>query len=142
MNLFPVPLPTVNAALNGTSAFLLAVGYLFIRQQKIFLHKISMGLAFFVSILFLISYLTYHASHGSTPFPGTGWIRPVYFSILISHTLLAVLIVPLAIRTLDLAIRNRFEEHKRIAHWSWPIWMYVSVTGVVVYWMLYRMEWR
>jgi len=134
-------LPTVNATLNGSSALLLILGYLSVRSQKIQLHKLFMSLAFITSILFLVSYLTYHYYHGSTPFPAGGWIRLVYFSILISHTALAILIVPLAIRTLYLAIRRRYQEHQRIARLTFPLWLYVSVTGVVVYWMLYQVRW-
>ncbi len=135
-------LPTVNAFLNGTSALLLCTGYFFIRNQNRRAHAACMGLAFCTSILFLISYLTYHAHHGTTRFPGTGWIRPVYFAILVSHTLLAIVIVPLALRTLFLALRGRFDSHKKLARWTFPTWVYVSVTGVVVYWMLYRINWR
>ena len=135
-------LPSVNAVLNGTCAVLLVAGYLFIRRKAVLAHRACMASAFFVSILFLISYLTYHAMHGSTRFPGTGWIRPAYFAILISHTVLAVLIVPLVLRTLYLALRNRFEAHRQIARWTLPLWLYVSVTGVVVYWMLYRVRWN
>ncbi len=134
-------LPTVNALLNGTSALLLVAGFLSIRSKKIQAHGIWMSLAFLTSILFLASYLTYHAFHGSTRFPGTGTIRGIYLAILVSHTTLAVLIVPLSIRTLYLALRRRFEEHQRIARWTFPIWLYVSVTGVIVYWMLYRVDW-
>lgn len=133
--------PTVNATLNGTTALFLTSGYFFIRKGKVEIHTLCMGLAFLVSILFLASYLLYHALAGSTRFPGTGWVRPVYFTILISHTLLAIGIVPLAIRTLYLAVRNRLEEHRRIARWTLPLWLYVSVTGVVVYGMLYRVSW-
>ena len=135
-------LPMINAVLNGTCAVLLVAGYLFIRRKAVRAHKACMATAFLVSILFLISYLTYHSMHGSTRFSGTGWIRPAYFAILISHTVLAVMIVPLVIRTLYLALRNRFEAHRRIARWTLPLWLYVSVTGVVVYWMLYRMRWN
>ena len=134
-------LPTVNAFLNGTSALLLTAGYLFIRSKKVQIHRVCMSLAFLTSSLFLISYLTYHYFHGATRFPGHGWVRPTYFTILISHTLLAVLIVPLALRTLYLALRSRFNEHRRIARWTLPLWLYVSVTGVVVYGMLYRVKW-
>ena len=134
-------LPSVNAVLNGTCAVLLVAGYLFIRRKAVQAHRACMATAFFVSILFLISYLTYHAVHGSTRFPGTGWIRPTYFAILISHTVLAVVIVPLVLRTFYLALRNRFEAHRRIARWTLPLWLYVSVTGVVVYVMLYRIRW-
>ena len=135
-------LPTLNAALNGTCAALLTAGLLFIRRNNVRAHQRAMELAFGVSVLFLISYLTHHALHGSTRFPGIGWTRPLYFTILISHTILAVAIVPLAIRTLQLGLRGRFEEHTRLARWTLPLWLYVSVTGVVVYWMLYRMTWR
>ena len=131
-------LPSLNAALNGTTAFLLTVGYLCIRRRWIAAHRICMVSAFIASTLFFASYLTYHAHAGSVRFQGTGWIRPVYFAILISHTLLAVLIVPLALRTLYLAARGRFEAHRRIARWTLPLWLYVSVTGLVVYGMLYR----
>ena len=134
-------LPTINAVLNGTCAVLLVAGYLFIRRKAVQAHRDCMATAFLFSVLFLISYLTYHAVHGSTRFPGTGWVRPAYFAILISHTVLAVVIVPLVIRTLYLALRNRFEAHRRIARWTLPLWLYVSVTGVVVYFMLYRMRW-
>ena len=134
-------LPTVNAFLNGTSALLLMAGFLFIKNKKVQTHRICMTLAFLTSLLFLASYLTYHAAHGATRFPGHGAARPIYFTILISHTLLAILIVPLAVRTLYLALRNRFDPHKRIARWALPLWLYVSITGVVVYWMLYRVDW-
>ena len=134
-------LPTVNAFLNGTSALLLVSGVLFIRRKNIQMHGMLMSLAFFTSILFLISYLTYHAFHGSTHFAGSGWIRGAYFALLVSHTILAIVIVPLAIRTIYLAIRNRIQEHERLARWTFPLWLYVSVSGVVVYWMLYRVSW-
>ncbi|MBI3333223.1 MAG: DUF420 domain-containing protein, partial [Candidatus Omnitrophica bacterium] len=134
-------LPTLNAALNAASALLLTAGFLFIRSRKIQAHRACMVAAFITSILFLISYLTYHWLHGATRFPGAGWIRPVYFSILISHTLLAILIVPMAIRALALALQSRFAEHKRIARWTFPLWLYVSVTGVLVYLMLYQVNW-
>jgi len=141
MNLSVSLLPTVNAALNGTCTILLLLGYLAIRKKKVPLHRLCMVLAFFTSILFLVSYLTYHAFHGATRFPGKGWIRPVYFSILISHTVLAILIVPLVLRTLYLAMRSRFEAHRRIARLTLPLWLYVSVTGVAVYWILYQVQW-
>lgn len=134
-------LPGVNATLNATCAILLLAGYLCIRRRNVATHAACMGAAFGVSILFLISYLTYHFLHGSTRFQGTGWVRPVYFAILISHTLLAVAIVPLALRTLFLAVRNRLAEHTRLARWTLPLWLYVSVTGVVVYLMLYQIDW-
>jgi len=131
-------LPTLNAALNGTSAVLLALGYLFIRRKKVDLHKACMVSAFVTSTLFLVSYLFYHYHAGSTPFPGEGWTRPVYFAILISHVMLATTTLPLAIVTLARGLRGRFEKHRRIARWALPIWLYVSVTGVVVYLMLYH----
>jgi len=131
-------LPTLNAALNGTSAVLLALGYLFIRRKKVDLHKACMVSAFVTSTLFLVSYLFYHYHAGSKAFPGEGWTRPVYFAILISHVMLATVTLPLAIVTLARGLRGRFEKHRRIARWALPIWLYVSVTGVVVYLMLYH----
>lgn len=115
------------------------VGYLFIRRKKVMAHKLCMLSAFTTSTLFLISYLTYHFQVGSVPFKGQGWIRAVYFTILISHTVLAAVIVPLVMLTLFRALKGRFAHHKRIARWTLPLWLYVSVTGVVVYWMLYRL---
>ncbi|MCH6569125.1 MAG: DUF420 domain-containing protein [Acidobacteriota bacterium] len=131
-------LPTLNAALNGTSAVLLTLGYLFIRRKKVNLHKACMVSAFVISTLFLVSYLTYHYHAGSKPFPGEGWTRPLYFAILISHVILATVTLPLSIVTLARGVRGRFEKHRSIARWALPIWLYVSVTGVVVYLMLYR----
>ena len=128
----------MNAALNGTSAVLLAAGYLCIRRRRIGAHRRLMVSAFVVSTLFLCSYIVYHANVGSRPFTGQGWVRPVYFTILISHVLLAFALLPLALTTLYRAWRGQFERHRRIARWTFPIWMYISVTGVVVYWMLYR----
>lgn len=132
-------LPTVNATLNTISAILLTIGYVLIRQRRIEAHKRCMLAAFTVSVLFLISYVIYHANAGSTPFTRQGWIRPVYFTILISHIILAFVIVPLALRTLYLAWRERFEQHRRIAKITLPLWLYVSVTGVLIYLMLYQM---
>jgi putative membrane protein len=132
-------LPTVNAVLNGTCALLLATGFVLIRRRRIVAHRACMQAAFAVSVLFLISYLVYHVRVGSVPFPGQGWIRPVYFAILISHTALAALVPPLALTTLVLGLRARYHRHRRIARWTLPIWLYVSVTGVAVYWMLYRL---
>lgn len=134
-------LPALNAALNTTCAALLTLGYLAIRRGNVARHKACMGLAFLTSIVFLASYLTHHALHGSTRFTGTGPVRPLYFAILLTHTVLAVVIVPLVLRTLYLALRGRFDAHRRIARWTLPLWLYVSVTGVIVYWMLYRMQW-
>ncbi len=131
-------LPTLNAILNATSAVLLIAGFVCIRTKRIDAHRRFMVGACVVSLIFLCSYLFYHANVGSVHFLGTGWVRPVYFSILISHTILAVVIVPLVIRTLFLASRRRFPAHRALARWTLPLWLYVSVTGVVVYWMLYR----
>ena len=135
-------LPALNATLNATCALLLVAGYLCIRRRKILAHKICMMSAFVVSILFLVSYLTYHYHVGSVRFAGRGWIRPVYFTILTSHTILAAVIVPLALVTLSRALAARFDKHVRIARWTLPIWLYVSVTGVIVYWMLYHLYGR
>lgn len=132
-------LPMLNAALNGTSALLLIVGYLCIRRKKVTAHKICMGSAFVTSIVFLISYLTLRYYAGLTSFTGQGWIRPLYFTILISHTTLAIVIVPLAVVTLSRALKRRFRQHVSIARKTLPIWLYVSVTGVIVYWLLYQL---
>ncbi len=132
-------LPTINATLNTISAILLTVGYVLIRQRKIAAHKKCMLAAFTVSVLFLICYVFYHANAGSKSFTQQGWIRPVYFTILISHIILAFAIVPLALRTLYLAWREKFDKHRRIAKITLPIWLYVSVTGVIIYLMLYQM---
>ena len=134
-------LPTLNAALNATSAVCLLAGFLCIRAKRISLHALCMVSACVVSTLFLGSYLIYHAQVGSVRFLGTGWTRPVYFTLLLTHTLLAVAIVPLAVRTLFLASRRRFTEHRQLARWTFPLWLYVSVTGVIIYWMLYRIPW-
>ena len=133
-------LPSVNASLNATSAFFLALGYFFIRRRALVQHKACMLGACITSVLFLASYITYHAVHGSTRFQGQGWIRPVYFSILISHTILAVAVVPLVIITLTRALKGVFHKHVWIGRITLPIWFYVSVTGVVVYWMLYHLH--
>ena len=132
-------LPTVNATLNTISAILLTTGYFCIRTRKPIAHRNCMIAAFIVSALFLTSYLTYHYHAGSTPFEREGWIRGVYFAVLIPHIVLAALILPLALCTLYFALRKRFNKHRRIARWTLPIWLYVSVTGIVVYWMLYRL---
>jgi putative membrane protein len=130
-------LPDVNAALNSLSAVFLFAGYRFIRLKNRQAHRRCMLAAFSCSILFLISYLTYHFQVGSVPFKGQGGVRVVYFAILLTHTLLAAVIVPLALITLVRALRERFDAHRRIARWTFPIWLYVSITGVIVYWMLY-----
>ena len=132
-------LPTLNAFLNGLSAILLATGYYFIRHHRITAHKRCMVAAVGTSCLFLTSYLTYHFQIGSKPFAGQGISRTVYFSILICHTTLAAAIVPLVIMTLRRAWKGNFERHARLARRTLPLWLYVSVTGVVVYWMLYRL---
>lgn len=132
-------LPTLNAALNATSGALLSLGWVFIRRRMVSAHKTCMLAAFAVSTLFLISYLTYHAQVGSVRFTGAGWVRPVYFTILITHIILAAAIVPLAIVTIRRAWKQEFTAHRRIARWTLPIWLYVSVTGVVVYVMLYHL---
>ena len=130
-------LPTLNAALNAASAGLLVTGYLFIRRGRRRQHQIAMLLGFTASTFFLASYLLYHAKVGSVPFTGRGWIRPVYFVILLSHILFAAVILPLALATLYQALRGQFSRHVRIARVTLPIWLYVSVTGVVIYGLLY-----
>ena len=132
-------LPSLNAVLNGTSAALLIVGYLCIRRKKIAAHRACMVSAFVISTLFLVSYVTLRYYAGMTRFTGQGWIRPTYFTILISHTVLAAGIVPLVLITLWRAVRGRFDKHVRIARWTLPFWLYVSVTGVLVYWILYQL---
>ena len=131
-------LPLVNATLNWISATLLSAGYLLIRRGRIAQHRACMLAAFATSTLFLISYVVYHAHTGSRPFPGQGRVRALYFTILVSHVVLAASILPLAIVTLARALRGRFDRHAAIARWTLPIWLYVSVTGVIVYLMLYR----
>jgi uncharacterized membrane protein YozB (DUF420 family) len=132
-------LPALNATLNATSAVLLTIGWVLIRRGRWRQHRAFMIAAFCTSVLFLISYLTYHAHIGSKHFTGQGTIRLVYFTILLTHTVLAVLIVPLILITLSRALSSRFDRHRAIARWTLPLWMYVSVTGVVVYWMLYQL---
>ena len=131
-------LPALNAGLNATSAVLLLSGFLCIRAKQVTAHACVMISAFLVSAGFLTSYLIYHAHVGSVRFLGAGWIRPAYFALLLSHTVLAIVIVPLVLRTLFLASRKRFTEHQAIARWTLPLWLYVCITGIVVYWMLYR----
>jgi uncharacterized membrane protein YozB (DUF420 family) len=133
-------LPLVNALLNGLATILLLCGYTAIRRRQIRIHRAFMLAAFVTSVLFLISYVTYHAHVGSRPFTGHGPIRTVYFTILISHVVLAAVIPALAGITLWQAFRNRFDRHVRIARWTLPLWLYVSVTGILVYWMLYQMS--
>jgi uncharacterized membrane protein YozB (DUF420 family) len=132
-------LPLLNASLNATSAILLTTGYILIRRGHVRRHKAMMISACVVSALFLTSYVIYHAHAGSRPFPGRGPIRVFYFAVLISHVLLAAAIVPLVLVTLTRGLRERFDAHVRVARWTFPIWVYVSVTGVLVYLMLYRL---
>ena len=139
----PVPeqyaiFPVINASLNGASTVLLLVGRWFIARRRIAAHRGTMITAVITSALFLTSYLYYHAHVGSVRFQGTGWSRPVYFTVLISHVILAIVIVPLVIITLTRALRERFDRHRAIARWTFPLWLYVSVTGVLVYFMLYH----
>ncbi len=132
-------LPLLNACLNATSAALLAVGYLSIRRKQVTAHRACMLSALAASTLFLISYVTYHSLGGSRPFGGQGWVRMVYFSVLISHVVLAAVIMPLALTTVYRGLTGSFARHVKIARWTLPLWLYVSVTGVLVYWMLYRL---
>jgi len=132
-------LPAVNAILNGTSALFLLGGFLAIRKRRVALHRACMISAVAVSILFLVSYLIYHYHAGTTRFTAQGWVRPVYFSVLLSHTVLAMAIVPLVIVTLYRAVKKDFVRHRRIARVTFPVWLYVSVTGIIVYLMLYQL---
>jgi uncharacterized membrane protein YozB (DUF420 family) len=135
----PHDLPALNASLNGLSAVFLTLGYRSIRRGKLRAHRAFMSAAFGTSTLFLASYLTYHLTvKAVTRFQNPAWFRPFYLALLASHTLLAAAIVPLILITLTLAVRQRFEAHKRIARWTWPLWMYVSVTGVLIYLLLYQ----
>lgn len=131
--------PAINATLNGTSAILLVTAHSMIKRGRVAIHRALMLTAVATSTLFLISYVYYHAHVGSVHFQGRGWSRPLYFSILISHTILAATIVPLVIITLTRALRERFDQHRAIARWTYPLWLYVSVTGVVIYFMLYHL---
>lgn len=132
-------LPSLNAALNTASASFLILGVIFIRQKLMKAHTICMLTACFTSTLFLASYLYYHYHAGSRPFEGQGLIRLVYFTILLSHTILAMVIVPLAVVTLWRGLTGSFVKHAKIARITFPLWLYVSVTGVVIYWMLYKL---
>jgi uncharacterized membrane protein YozB (DUF420 family) len=133
-NLFPA----LNASLNGASAVLIVSGRLFIRRQKIRYHRACMIAAVATSSLFLVSYLYYHAHVRSVHFPGQGWVRLVYFTILLSHTLLAATVIPLVVLSLNYALRGKFDQHRKMVRWTYPVWLYVSVTGVVVYLLLYQ----
>jgi uncharacterized membrane protein YozB (DUF420 family) len=136
-------LPAVNATLNGLSAVFLALGLFFIKRGDKIAHRNCMFSAFGTSVIFLACYLTYHTwlavvlHQGPTRFENPKWFRPIYLAILISHTILAAAIVPMILITLNRAWKRRFELHKKIARWTWPLWMYVSVTGVIIYWLLY-----
>jgi uncharacterized membrane protein YozB (DUF420 family) len=134
-------LPAVNATLNAISGVLLAVGYLLIRARKIELHRRCMIAAFVASSLFLVSYVAYHAQVGSVGFTRQGFVRPVYFTILITHVVLAAAVLPLALVTLSRGLQAKFSSHRTIARWTLPIWLYVSVTGVLVYVLLYQPTW-
>ncbi len=140
----PADLPVVNACLNGLSAVFLSAGYYFIRRKNQLAHRNCMVAAFLTSILFLICYLTYHGyvayylHRGPTRFVDPAWFRPIYLAILLTHTVLAVVIVPLVLISLSRALQQRFKQHRAIARWTWPLWMYVSVTGVLIYLLLYQ----
>jgi len=133
-------LPAVNASLNALSASFLVVGYAMVRQRKIGAHRASMMAAVVCSVLFLVSYLFYHWQVGSVRFQGTGALRTFYLTMLLTHSVLAAAVPILAAITLIRALRGRFDKHAAIARWTLPIWLYVSVTGVLVYWMLYRLS--
>jgi uncharacterized membrane protein YozB (DUF420 family) len=132
-------LPALNASLNATAGVLLVVGYTLIRRGHVRRHRAAMICAFSISTLFLISYVIYHANIGSRPFPGRGPIRLVYYTLLLTHVVLAATVVPLALITLSRGLKARFDRHVAIARWTFPIWLYVSVTGVIVYLMLYKL---
>ena len=137
-------LPVVNASLNGLSAIFLGVGYYFIRRKNQMAHRNCMVAAFITSTLFLVCYITYHTyvayvlHRGPTVFKEPPWFRPIYLGILGTHTVLAIVIVPLVLVTLNRGLKQRVELHRKIARWTWPLWMYVSVTGVLIYFLLYQ----
>ncbi|HVT43505.1 MAG TPA: DUF420 domain-containing protein [Thermoanaerobaculia bacterium] len=131
-------LPAVNATLNATSGALIVTGYLLIRRKNIAAHRRAMLAACACSVIFLASYLFYHYHAGATRFTGTGWTRPLYFTILGSHTILAMVIVPLVILSVYNGLKNRVPQHRRVAKWTYPLWLYVSITGVLVYFFLYH----
>ena len=134
-------LPAVNATLNGVAGILLLIGFLLIRSRNIGLHRRFMLAAFITSSLFLVSYVAYHAQVGSVRFTRQGFVRPLYFTILITHVTLAAAVLPLAIVTLARGLNGRFQAHRAVARWTLPIWLYVSVTGVLVYVLLYQPTW-
>jgi len=129
-------IPALNASINFTVTLLLLLGYYFMMTGRFIYHKYTMITAFCLSILFLVSYLIYHSVAPETPFGGTGWIRTVYFFILITHIVLAAVIVPMVLFTLIRGLQEQFDKHRRIAKWTWPVWLYVSVTGVMIYLLL------
>jgi len=133
-------LPALNAVLNSLSAVFLTMGFVLIKNRRRDAHRAAMIAACVTSTLFLASYLTYHFQVGTHRFQSQGWIRTLYFVILTSHTILAVVIVPLVAMTLVRALRGRFDRHRRLARWTWPLWMYVSVTGVAIYFLLYHVD--
>ena len=133
-------LPSLNAALNASSAVLLTTGWLSIRRRRVGAHRACMLAAAVVSMAFLASYVIYHALAGSRPFGGHGWLRAVYFVLLLTHVVLAAVVVPFVLTTLWRALRGDFVRHVRVARWTLPVWLYVSVTGVLVYWMLYHLS--
>lgn len=133
-------LPGVNACLNTLSATFLVLGYLFIKRNRIAAHRFCMISAVTTSTVFLACYLVYHYNYGSTPFTGEGWTRYLYFTILISHTILAIAIVPMVVMTLRHALKGQFHRHAPLARWTLPTWLYVSITGVLVYLMLYQWQ--
>ncbi len=135
----PSDLPTLNACLNVIAALFLSAGYYWIRRGETARHRRCMLLACSASAMFLVSYVIYHVQVGSVRFEREGWIRPVYFAVLITHVTLAIAIVPLVLLTVGRALRGSFERHRRVARWTWPLWMYVSVSGVAVYAMLYHL---
>jgi uncharacterized membrane protein YozB (DUF420 family) len=140
----PADLPVVNACLNGLSALFLSGGFYFIRRKNQAAHRNCMVAAFVTSTLFLACYLTYHGymayylHRGPTIFKEPAWFRPIYLAILLTHTVLAIVIVPMVLITLSRALKQRFDRHRKIARWTWPLWMYVSVTGVLIYLLLYQ----
>ena len=134
-------LPAVNATLNALSGVLLLIGYALIRTRRIELHRRCMLAAFATSAVFLVCYIVYHAQVGSVRFTRQGFVRPVYFTILVTHVILAAAVVPLAVVTLSRGLQARFPQHVRVARWTFPIWLYVSVTGVLVYVLLYQPTW-
>lgn len=132
-------LPIVNAALNSLSAILLLIGFIYIKKQKPHIHKKIMLTAMGSSALFLISYLIYHRAVGSVPYPYHDWTRPVYFTVLIPHVIFAAVMVPFIIAAVYFALRARFDKHKKLVAWVWPVWMFVSISGLIVYLMLYQL---